>query len=202
MNIMLFFLLVYLIAIAFLIYVFICGNNKYHREGFIGSVYRFVTIKVPDACSSCMNMLLPERCQCKGEESCFGVGGPCRFFIAGFYICIYAGFVIIYMIYVYPYINSLFSHPDFARFFSFFVLPWPWVIFIAFQYMDPGLITRTNVKSYLEIYPHDNVLYRPKICSTDHIPVVPRSRYCKYTHRRVAYVFSTEDYVVLSIFNY
>ena len=104
---------------------------------------------------------------------------------------IYAIFIVVYVYYIHPQVKYIYpKHTQMHRYLTFLVLPWPWIIFIAFQYMDPGVITPTNVYSYMKKYPYDNVLYRQgKVCPTLHVPVVARSRYCRYTKRRVAYVF-------------
>lgn len=189
-------LIAYILILGFFIYVLICGNNKFHRNGCIGKIFNFFMVKIPDSCNRCALKLLPKRFQAQNHKdpACLGKGGPCRFFICGFYMTIYLGFTIIYLHWVHPVVPYIYpTHPTIHSVLSFLVLPWPWIIFIAFQFMDPGQITPTNVLSYLKKYPYDNAIYIPgKICSTLHIPVVPRSRYCRYTQKRVAYVIFTK----------
>jgi hypothetical protein len=79
----------------------------------------------------------------------------------------------------------------FHAFMAFFVLPWPWVIVITLHYLDPGSITKTNVESWLKAYPYDNILYSRTICDTLKIPVPARSRFCKFTQKRIAYISFT-----------
>lgn len=69
------------------------------------------------------------------------------------------------------------------------VLPFPWIFTAILHFANPGVITKENVDAYLELYPYDYVLYSPKECTTLKIPVVPRSRFDRYTNRRIAYVF-------------
>jgi hypothetical protein len=61
------------------------------------------------------------------------------------------------------------------------------VVVCALHFMDPGEITPENVEAYLEDYPYDDVLYTRRICFSQKIPIPARSRYCRYTHKRVAY---------------
>jgi hypothetical protein len=126
------------------------------------------------------------------EEECLGPGGRCRYFIAIFFAAIYTGFAVSYFAYCFPNLGELYPESARAhRAFSVFVLPWPWVIVAVLHFMDPGEVTPDNVESYLESYPYDGVLYARRICPTQKIPIPARSRYCRYTHKRVAYFLFT-----------
>jgi hypothetical protein len=87
---------------------------------------------------------------------------------------------------VYPRIDEFYTNVKFHKFFSFWVLPWTWVCFLIFQFADPGVITKENVVAYLKNYPYDGRMYKPALCPTLNIPIVPRSRYDRYTKRRIA----------------
>jgi len=179
----------YLILIGFLLYVVICGNNKFHRNGLVGWCYRFFTDVIPRVIRRVANKICPCWFRGKsGEELCFGPNRCCRYCVVVFYYGIYIFFMASYLFDCYPFLEVL--HPatyQIHKFLSFFVLPWPWIIVIALHAMDPGEITNENVESYLKIYPYDNVLYSPSFCRTLHIPVVPRSRYCRYSRKRIAF---------------
>ena len=189
------FLMLYIGFMMLFMYVMICGNNKFHREGIIGKIYQFISYKIPKAFNSLMRKVCPKFCfgSDDEEESCTGPHGTCKYFVAVFFYLIYMIFSLTYLIKVYPFIPLIYKDKgeniiSFIKFFSLFVLPWPWVIFILFQFLDPGEIRNDNVESYLKIYPYDHQLYFPKLCPTLNIPIVPRSRYCKYTNKRIAYV--------------
>ena len=178
----------YILLVVFLIYVVICGNNKFHRDGCIGWWYRLLSIRIPNFCQRLAAKMFPCLVPKDGRDfTCMGKNGPCRYFIAIFFATIYVVFTFAYMTYCYPYLRIVFpeSYP-LRQFLSFFVLPWPWVVFIALQIMDPGEITAENVESYLKAYPYDNVLYTRKMCPTLKIPCPARSRFCKYTWKRIA----------------
>lgn len=191
------FLMLYIAFMMLFVYVMICGNNKFHRNGLIGKIYRFITLTIPSFFTSLMKRICPKFCfsgQDDEDGSCTGPHGPCKYFVAFFFYIIYMVFSVTYLMKVYPNIPTIFNNHSenyikFIKFFSLFVLPWPWVIFILFQFLDPGEIRNDNVESYLKIYPYDYQLYFPKLCPTLNIPIVPRSRYCKYTNKRIAYVF-------------
>jgi hypothetical protein len=89
---------------------------------------------------------------------------------------------------VIPTMDEIVEDSDFHIILSYLMLLIPWIFFFAFQCVNPGVINSSNVDSYLAAYPYDSVLYVPKMCPTDHIPVVPRSRYCRFTRKRVAYL--------------
>jgi hypothetical protein len=69
---------------------------------------------------------------------------------------------------------------------SYFVTPWPVILFIAFQFTDPGEIFLTNILSYMKRYPPDNFLYIARCLEGTTLPIVPRSRYCSKTNRWIA----------------
>ncbi|OHT02320.1 hypothetical protein TRFO_07138 [Tritrichomonas foetus] len=183
----------YVAFLMLLVYTMICGNNKFHRNGLIGKFYRFITITTLDWFNSTARKICPKCCFPDDDDeynTCMGPKGPCRFFVAFFFYFIYMLFSLIYLINVYPNLYNIYGPEsvELHKFLSIFVLPWPWVIFILFQFLDPGEIRNDNVESYLKIYPYDYVLYFPNLCPTLQIPVVPRSRYCRYTQKRIAYV--------------
>lgn len=187
------FTFLYIIIVLSLVYVMMCGNNKFHRNGVVGSVYRYINFELTKK----IVRLVRKMCPCcpkytkrrSEDDGCMGPNGKCRYLIAIFYYVIYMVFSVSFLFCCYPNLKEI--HPTtyrFHKFFSLFVLPWPWVIFIYLQYADPGEITEENVESYLEIYPYDNAIYHPSLCPTLQIPVVPRSRYCRFTNKRIAYV--------------
>jgi hypothetical protein len=129
----------------------------------------------------------PERCNGAGKGGCCGPNGPCRYFIFLFYAVLYMFLVVVYVRRVHPFVVQLYPETiEFHSVLTYLVLPWPWLIVLLLHFYDPGEITRENVNSYLKEYPPDNVLYHPHICRTLRIPVPARSRYCRYTNRRVA----------------
>ena len=177
---------IYFALALLMVYVLMCGNNKFHRSGIIGKMYVFLMGTVPDTMERWFTKMLPKRCQ-PGRGGCLGKNGPCRYFIFLFYVGIYVGFIVVYLSRIHPNLEHVYSsHLGLHRVLSFLVLPGPWIICLILQIIDPGTITAENVRSYLEQYKYDNVLYTPKQCRTLHLPVVARSRYCKYTERRVA----------------
>ena len=180
--------LLYILLIVFVIYVVICGNNKFHRDGCIGWWFRLLTLRIPDFCNRLWFKIFPCLKPADGQDFvCIGKNGPCRYFIAIFFMFIYAVFTIVHFLYCWPNMRYVFPELYPARMFlSIFVLPWPWVIFVMLQFIDPGEVTKENVESYLKAYPYDNVLYRRKICPTLKIPAPARSRYCRYTCKRIA----------------
>jgi hypothetical protein len=116
-------------------------------------------------------------------------GLGCRLCHIALYYTIYALFTVCYFVNVCPKLNALFpSSLHFPRILSLFLLPLPWVFIGILQFADPGWVTAENVEHYLRIYPYDDVLYSPSYCRTLRIPSVPRSHYCQFTSRRIAYL--------------
>jgi hypothetical protein len=178
-----FVLLGVLALLVFFTYVMICGTNKFHRNGCVGSVHRFFTRRIP----AFFERLAPKGGDIDSDDGCCGPAGRCKNAVICFYAFIYINFIIVYFRHVFPFIPHLF--PNSTRYHSvmaFLVLPWPWIIVIALHYLDPGYITAENVESYLEIYPYDNVLFSRSFCPTLNIPVPPRSRFCRFRNKRVS----------------
>ena len=74
-----------------------------------------------------------------------GSDGPCRLGVAIFFFVIYFIFATIYFSFVYPRIPQIYKNVNFHKNLSFFLLPFPWFIFIYFQFADPGEINEDNV---------------------------------------------------------
>ena len=182
------FLILYILFFALFVYIMICGNIRFHRDGIIGYLYRMITKSIFKFFGKIICFCVPKNKKMPGED-CLGPGGPCRYFVAIFFYIIYTGFALTYLFCVYPKLDLIYTHPKFHRFFSFWVLPWTWVCFFIFQVADPGVINKKNVIGYLKKYPYDGLIYEPGICRTQNIPIVPRSRFDRYTKRRIAYVY-------------
>jgi hypothetical protein len=170
------FLVGYFVVIFFLVYILICGNTRFHRNGLIGKLHTLLRVTLPHSLRSLS--------RATGIPCCTG---GCRYLTVFFYLFAFVYLAGAYIAEVLPSAEFFLSDPDFHLILSFALLLIPWVFFFAFQIADPGTITRSNVESYLSAYPYDSLLYRSKLCPTDGIPVVPRSRYCRFTRRRVAY---------------
>ncbi|EAX93149.1 DHHC zinc finger domain containing protein [Trichomonas vaginalis G3] len=156
-----------------------------HKNGFVGKTYRFITNIFPNFIRKVFCRCLPQNEE-NVRDGCIGPGSPFKYSIAVFFYIIYIFFIIVYLGSVYPHISDIYSYPQFHRFFSIWVLPWTCVCFLIFQIADPGVINAKNVNGYLKMYPFDDVMYRPNICPTQHIPIVSRSRYDRWTKRRIA----------------
>ena len=57
---------------------------------------------------------------------------------------------------------------------------------LAVCFSDPGTVDAHTLDAQLATYPHDHVLYKPKICPTLGVTCPARSKYCRVTQRRVA----------------
>lgn len=200
MEAVLWWILIYVLFLAFIIYVFMCGNTAFHRDGIVGAMYRLFTVKIPETFFKVLKKIFPERLQNKGClcccRCCKCCSNFCGYFIVFFFYLIYMFFILVNFCNVYPKADKIFKNPSTYYFLSLFVLPFPWLLIIVLNIVDPGTITPTNVRSYLKIYPYDNVLYKPTFCRTTNLPVVPRSRYDRYTKKRIAYFFYSNKIVV------
>jgi hypothetical protein len=109
----------------------------------------------------------------------------------------YISFIVSYMIEVSDNLPNLFPNTfEDHRFWSLVVLPLPWLLVAYFQFADPGSITSENVEHFLNVYPYDDVLYKRHFCRTLSIPAVARSRFCRYTERRVAYFYTSNPQTI------
>jgi hypothetical protein len=177
----------YVVLSVVLLYILMCGNNKLHRDGFVGSLYRLLLYRCPDLLAAALSRLFPRLCPRDRPGGCMGRGGPCRYCIFLFYLGLYAGFVVCYARFVHPNVARIYTaRVALHRSLTFLVLPWPWVIVVLLHFCDPGVVTREPVNSYIALFPVDGVLYPRQLCRTLRIPAVARSRFCQYTGRRIA----------------
>ena len=168
----------------------ICGNTQFHRNGIIGAIYRFFTKDISNYIVNSFARIFPKSANLNG--SCTDMF---KYFVVVFFYSIYMFFIIVNLFSVYPKSSELFSTPRLHNFLSFALLPWPWVILVMLQFIDPGIINEYNVESYLEMYPCDNDLYKTIYkCKETGLPAVPRSKFCRYTKKRIAYVFKEDEY--------
>ena len=104
-------------------------------------------------------------------------------------ICFWIFFIVyggIYFSEIYPNLKHYGKHLFFRQVLSIVLYIIPLIFFVLFQFMDPGTITCRNVKNYEKQYPYDDFLWKKHFCKSLNIPAVARSRYDKYTHRRIA----------------
>ena len=188
MRLLIILIILYCSFFCLLLYTFLCGSAEWHRNGFIGKFYRFLTTTIPSFLNRIGEKCCPKLSQETNQKGCCLSFKRFKYIVVIFFFVIYVFFVSINLININPRADQLFRYPALYKFFSIYVLPWPWILVIMFQFVDPGTITPYNVESYLEIYPFDNVLYKPGKCLTTKLPLVPRSRYDAFTRRRIAYV--------------
>ena len=170
----------------FIIFTLICGNIKCFRTTPVGKFYILLTNTIPDFFVTKFKKIFKIKDDDEGE-SCAGKGAPCRYFVIIFFALMYAALVIDYFYCTYPHLHFFYKNfLKLHKIFAFIFPSVPWIIVLVLQFIDPGEITEYNVENYLKKYKYDHVLYNEKICPTQHIPVVPRSRYCRYTQKRVA----------------
>jgi len=180
------FVLSYIIILAFIMFLLICGNNNRYRNGLIGKIYHDLTIRIPNYLSRLIEHNFVNRYPIFCKISYAILNNISKYMIFGFYICIYLFFSLTFQISCYNEYSKVFFRPNFARIGSIVVLPLPWVLFVIFQLYDPGVINKENIGKYLQRYPYDNIIYKHTICRTTKLPVIPRSRYCQYWNRRIA----------------
>jgi palmitoyltransferase len=174
-------------ALLCLIYVSLFGNTKFHRDGCIGRIYRFMASDLISAVHRFSLAAFPEGFFTHTTESCIGVNGLLRYVLVLFDLVLYVIYGIAFFGRCYPHIAACYPDSYHIHIFVLFTLiPCPWIVILAFQFVDPGEITPENVDSYLNMYPYDNVLYVRRTCPTLNIPVPARSRFCRFSRRRIA----------------
>ena len=173
MQIFMFLFVLHFVVLVMLIFVLIFGNIRRFRNMFIGKAYRFLRIRFPVYLKS------------KFPSGC----GKLKFPFAIFYFAIYVYFFLVFVAEVVSILRWMMpNHYRFLVPFSYFLTLVPWILLILLRLRGPGVINKNNVSEYLKKYPYDNVIYKSKTCPTDGIPVVPRSRYCRFTGHRIPFV--------------
>ena len=184
MNGFVVFLSVYFCFFIFLVYIFICGNTQKHRNGIIGKIYLFTTITIPSFCYQTFLLCLPKKMQRKAKN--YEDTNFFNYVIVIFFVMIYIYFSSVYFINCYPKTNEFLENPNLHKKIAFILWILPWIFVLLVHFSNPGVINKYNVEEYLKIYPHDHVIYKEGICPTENIPIVPRSRYDRYSKRRIA----------------
>lgn len=172
-----------IVLLALLIYVVICGQNRYHRDGRIGRIYRFISQQIPAFIEKTINRYFPN---CNIDASPDIANTVFKYITMLFYSGIYSFFALTFLIKSYNCIDKVFSHPFLAYSAAILILPWPWIILISLHHMDPGIITKENFKEYMDLYPFDGVLYKERYSDKEGFPIVARSHFCTFWNVRVA----------------
>lgn len=180
--------LAYVIIFFLLIGIMIFGNAECCKGTCFASIYHFFATKLPQSIEAKARKVLKMRPASEDRHGadCAGRGGPCRYFVMIFFMILYGALVFDFFKNTYRFLPLLHNRPLFYQFLAIVLPCIPWIVVLSLQFMDPGVITAENVEGYLKKYPYDNIVYKEKICPTDKIPVVPRSRYCNYSRKRVA----------------
>ena len=178
------FLSFYFVFFIFIIYIFICGSSQKHRNDFIGKIYIFITVNLPYFCFQCCISCLPKKLQKKArnyEDSNFF-----NYVVAVFFVFIYLYFSLIYIKTCLPKVDEYMEDPSSHKKILYTLAVIPWIFVLLVHFSNPGVINKYNVEEYLQIYPYDHVIYTEGTCPTEHIPIVARSRYDRFTERRIA----------------
>jgi hypothetical protein len=179
--------LLFLISLAFfLFYVLIYGTHSCHRGDCIGSLYQFLFVRMPVRFSHFILSKFPWLDFDSLPRDDSGKRRRCRHFIAVLFGSIYVLGILNYYTRIYPHLDEEFPFPRAMKWISYFVTPWPVVLYFVFQFVNPGEITNTNVLSYLALYPADGKLYCDSLIPGTVWPAVPRAHYCRWTNRWIA----------------
>jgi len=179
----------FLILMAFTIYVVICGQSSFHRDGCIGALNRFLTDGMWRALSNfCQNSRVFAPCWRKVMKCGDYVANRRNPIVQIFYLCL------IIPGWIYGLSSSYKYFPDVAA----ISVNWWWAFhvigvitvwsFIKASYSDPGVVTPENEEKYNAVWQRDNALYsKKKSCSECKISVrPPRSKHCGLCHHCVS----------------
>lgn len=183
------FLLLYFLFFIFLIYVMTCGSSERHRRDFIGKTYEYITFQLPSVCCNYCLFCVPAKYRKEIKKEYESETGLFKYIIAVFFVMIYIFFAAVYQIVCEPESNIFF--PNSTKY-SYILLIFPVLFALITHFADPGVITKDNYMAYVQKYPYDGVIYKEHTCKTMGVLAPARSRYCRYTNRRIAYVFICE----------
>ncbi|KAJ6233483.1 palmitoyltransferase app [Anaeramoeba flamelloides] len=60
------------------------------------------------------------------------------------------------------------------------------IAFVCASFSSPGIITKNNYMKYIKIYPNENQIYLPTVCSTCKLKQPARSNHCTFTNKCIA----------------
>lgn len=169
-------------------YIVMCGTDPSHSNGCVGWLHKLIIVRAPNWIAEILMRVFPamKRKWNKGA-GCIGVNGPCHYLSLVIFTVIYGSLGYVYFKSCYKYLKFVFPATHvFQKCLIFGALPMPWIIFLVLQKIDPGEITEGNVEMYLRRYPYDDVIYQKKECSTLGFLAPARSRYCRFTRKRIA----------------
>ena len=185
--ILLLFFLLYALVVITLLYALLFGSCSFNKRGYIRALSIFIFERIPQYAVNFYRKFFPrnnEIVETENDKASRSKKYSLLVLIA--YYVVYHFFAAVFLVNVYPKIPQFMRNGDFWQLAVYGVLPGPWLVFIILQLVDPGIITEENVNYYIEKYPYDNVIYKPKKCRHLGIPAVARSRYCPVTKQRVA----------------
>eukprot|EP01102_Stenamoeba_stenopodia_P022851 TRINITY_DN9673_c0_g1_i1.p1 TRINITY_DN9673_c0_g1~~TRINITY_DN9673_c0_g1_i1.p1 ORF type:complete len:478 (+),score=89.94 TRINITY_DN9673_c0_g1_i1:42-1436(+) len=170
-----------LVGLLSLTYVLFMGNSGAHKDGFIGKLLHFILNLWPP----------PGLRKLKGWFARTIVG---RAISKVIYYVLYTPNPLFQLLYIVLllggfYLGSIFiwSHMSFVQKVTIHSMIWPsFVLFLICSFRNPGIVTADNVKTLVERYPYDNVMYhRRKKCPTCKLPKPARSKHCSICNKCV-----------------
>lgn len=176
--------LVYIIVVAFIIYILLFGQSDFHRDGLVGRIHRFLTYTMWEKLGRVMARIFGEECVDWFSGVWDYISDKPNPLTQIFYLTLVLPGYIVFNIYAVPYFpegeegNTLVW-----RFRKFMVPAWTTVTLTSFllsSLSDPGVITAENIDEYKDVYPRDDVLYSEvKTCHTCGFVRPPRSKHCR-----------------------
>uniref|UniRef100_A0A6T0DJF2 Palmitoyltransferase n=1 Tax=Chrysotila carterae TaxID=13221 RepID=A0A6T0DJF2_CHRCT len=173
------FVLVGTLLVAFLIYVCCFGGSS---TGVIGRMHRALT-----SCG-CFGRCLGKICGKRCAAACEYVDDVCCWrpnpLLQLFYLSLMGGGFILYYMHCLPHIpNTRLS--AWHRLSSYAAMLGGFVIFFLASFCDPGTVTSANLHRFSTVH-FDNVIYKPKMCTTCMLPRPARSKHCVICNKCVA----------------
>ena len=176
----------WLVLFALLLFVLLFGEAEVFEGTVVEKAHWLVTDGVPYAASWVLRKGIGDAAGAKIEafatEVLFDRPNPAMQLI---YVALVMGGYWVYCVHVEPLIGVGAVSEAHAL-----VVPFAMLISIASWltvcFSDPGTVNAYTLDAQLATYPHDHVLYEPKICPTLGVTCPARSKFCRVTQKRVA----------------
>ncbi|SAL98369.1 hypothetical protein [Absidia glauca] len=170
-------LLATLAVICVALFILLFGENPRLRHGIVGKMHTLLTRTMPRVIIAILRRTIGEK-NLKRLGRCWSYCCESRNpFLQIFFVLLTSVSISGFLVFALPHIPGIYLHGI-----HLYIIPtqiiWLYVSYYIACSADPGTITEENIRFYLDLFPYDELLYKPKDCSTCHLLKPARSKHC------------------------
>lgn len=171
------YLVLLLVLFGLVVFILLFGENPSFRNGIIGKLFSVLTVTIPNFFNRVLLQTVGQTNVNRLSAGWFYCCESKNPFLQIFFVSLSSISILIFLYFAMPHFPGPYLHSVHYVLIPIQILSIYTTYYIACT-SDPGIITRKNLKKYLDHHVYDGLIYTPKDCSTCKFQKPARSKHC------------------------